>query len=287
LNYLGHAAREQGDHADARTWLEQSLALSEQLGDRKLSSKTLDGLGTVAHALGDHDLARLRYEQSLALARRVDNRYERAWALHNLGCLALDRGEYAAARAWLTQSLEVRDAYDHVGFVHMLAEFAALAAAEGMPTAALRLAGATAGLTQKTGILVQHSERGRYERWLAAARQALGEDVAAAAWAEGQQLLLDQAIACALAPRRPLVSAANTHATSPAAQACVQLTPRQCEVAALIAQGRSNRQIGAALVITERTVAAHVEHILNKLGFASRTQIGIWAAEHGLLVSGA
>ena len=61
-----------------------------------------------------------------------------------------------------------------------------------------------------------------------------------------------------------------------------QLTVRQREVAALIAQGRSNRQIGEVLVITERTVAAHVEHTLNKLGFASRTQIGVWAAEHGL-----
>jgi DNA-binding NarL/FixJ family response regulator len=51
------------------------------------------------------------------------------------------------------------------------------------------------------------------------------------------------------------------------------------------AHGRSNRQIGEALVITERTVAAHVEHILDRLGFASRTQIALWAAEHGLLVS--
>ena len=45
------------------------------------------------------------------------------------------------------------------------------------------------------------------------------------------------------------------------------------------------RQIGDALVITERTVAAHVEHILTTLEFTSRTQIGVWASEHGLLVS--
>jgi DNA-binding NarL/FixJ family response regulator len=36
-------------------------------------------------------------------------------------------------------------------------------------------------------------------------------------------------------------------------------------------------------VITQRTVAAHIEHILNKLGFASRTQVGVWAAEHHLV----
>jgi class 3 adenylate cyclase len=57
------------------------------------------------------------------------------------------------------------------------------------------------------------------------------------------------------------------------------LTEREHEVAALIARGLTNRQIAAELVITERTAASHVEHILDKLGFGSRTQIGVWAAE--------
>ena len=51
-------------------------------------------------------------------------------------------------------------------------------------------------------------------------------------------------------------------------------------MAALVAQGMSNRQIAERLVITERTVASHVEHILDKLSFGSRTQIGVWAAHH-------
>jgi DNA-binding NarL/FixJ family response regulator len=61
------------------------------------------------------------------------------------------------------------------------------------------------------------------------------------------------------------------------------LSPREREVAGLVARGLSNAQIAEQLVIGQRTVAAHVEHILNKLGFASRTQVGVWAAEHGLL----
>jgi DNA-binding NarL/FixJ family response regulator len=63
------------------------------------------------------------------------------------------------------------------------------------------------------------------------------------------------------------------------------LTPREQEVAALLARGLSNRQIAERLVITDLTVAAHVEHILDKLSFASRTQIGVWAAERGLVGS--
>jgi non-specific serine/threonine protein kinase len=60
------------------------------------------------------------------------------------------------------------------------------------------------------------------------------------------------------------------------------LTERQLEVARLIGQGRTNREIANELVLSERTAEHHVENILTKLGFTSRTQVGIWAAEHGL-----
>jgi DNA-binding CsgD family transcriptional regulator len=60
------------------------------------------------------------------------------------------------------------------------------------------------------------------------------------------------------------------------------LTEREREIAALIAEGKSNREIADKLVLSERTVITHVSSILNKLGFASRTQIAVWAAEQGL-----
>lgn len=64
------------------------------------------------------------------------------------------------------------------------------------------------------------------------------------------------------------------------------LTGREREVAALIAQGKSNREIAEALVLSNRTVEAHISHILSKLGFASRSQIAVWAAERGLAKDG-
>jgi non-specific serine/threonine protein kinase len=60
------------------------------------------------------------------------------------------------------------------------------------------------------------------------------------------------------------------------------LTAREAEVAALIAHGLSNREVAARLVVTPRTVASHVEHVLGKLGLRSRVQLGLWAAAHGL-----
>jgi DNA-binding NarL/FixJ family response regulator len=60
------------------------------------------------------------------------------------------------------------------------------------------------------------------------------------------------------------------------------LTRREREIAGLLAEGLSNREIGARLVITERTAQTHVCNVLAKLGFASRTQAALWAIEAGL-----
>jgi DNA-binding NarL/FixJ family response regulator len=58
------------------------------------------------------------------------------------------------------------------------------------------------------------------------------------------------------------------------------LTRRELEVALLIAEGKSNREIAVAFVIAERTVEGHVSNILSKLGFRSRTQVSIWVNEN-------
>jgi DNA-binding CsgD family transcriptional regulator len=60
------------------------------------------------------------------------------------------------------------------------------------------------------------------------------------------------------------------------------LTRRERAVAGLIAAGRSNREIGSELVISEGTVEVHVKHILSKLEFRSRSQVAVWASRHGL-----
>jgi DNA-binding CsgD family transcriptional regulator/class 3 adenylate cyclase len=75
-------------------------------------------------------------------------------------------------------------------------------------------------------------------------------------------------------------SPAGEHALP--APAAVPLTPREREVAVLLARGLTNRQIGAALVISAATAERHVVNIFNKLGFHSRSQLAAWVVEHGL-----
>ena len=68
----------------------------------------------------------------------------------------------------------------------------------------------------------------------------------------------------------------------PAWEAPEGLTPRECEVLALVADGRSNRQIGEALYISDRTVARHLTNIFHKIGVTSRTQAARYAIDRGM-----
>jgi RNA polymerase sigma factor (sigma-70 family) len=61
-----------------------------------------------------------------------------------------------------------------------------------------------------------------------------------------------------------------------------RLTEREREVLALVAEGKSNKEIAQALKVTERTVEFHVSNILSKLGLTSRVEAAVWAKEHGL-----
>lgn len=73
---------------------------------------------------------------------------------------------------------------------------------------------------------------------------------------------------------------------APASAASV-LTPREREVAALVARGSTNRAIAEALVISERTVETHIEHIMDKLGVRARSEIAVWAVTSGLVSAAA
>jgi DNA-binding CsgD family transcriptional regulator len=65
-----------------------------------------------------------------------------------------------------------------------------------------------------------------------------------------------------------------------------RITRREREIAALIAEGLTNAELGDRLTLTEGTIGNHVAHILRKLGLKSRTQIAVWAVERGLYRSG-
>ena len=111
-----------------------------------------------------------------------------------------------------------------------------------------------------------------HRRCEATTREAVGERAFAAAALRGASLTLTDLMAYALGEQMKEVK------SSPAVAA--PLTRREHEIAELVAQGLSNREIASKVVISQRTAEGHVEHILTKLGFTSRAQIAAWVAEH-------
>src|SRR5438270_247851 len=92
----------------------------------------------------------------------------------------------------------------------------------------------------------------------------------------GSALSLGQALADAAAFEP------SAGVTARQVEAGVPLSAREREVAALLAEGCSNRDIAERLVVSERTAENHVQHVLNRLGLRSRAQVAAWAIRNGL-----
>jgi non-specific serine/threonine protein kinase len=109
-----------------------------------------------------------------------------------------------------------------------------------------------------------------------AARDALGVDRYETQFRQGIQAPAGRIVLLATSDADDLKLAASGDAAS--GDATPALTRRESEIAALVAEGLSNREIGERLVISKRTVDAHVEHIYAKLGLSSRVQLTTWLA---------
>ena len=162
---------------------------------------------------------------------------------------------------------------------------AALEARAGEAARAARLAGAALELRSAAG----HPPLtgARLADLLGPARRALGEPMAAALLAEGRAMTAAEAVSYAVqppaggngaAPPAARRLGADTAATGRLGREVSTLTPRELEIARLIARGLSNRAIAEELVISQATVARHVANMLTKLGFNSRAQVAAWMA---------
>jgi non-specific serine/threonine protein kinase len=138
---------------------------------------------------------------------------------------------------------------------------------------AVRLAGASEAVRASIGAQPLPSVQSVAEPWLADARRRLKAQEADRAYREGLRMTTDSAVAFALGLFEP-----NQRRVAHAAAAGHGLSRRELQVATLVSEGHTNREIGKRLFISERTVDNHVEHILEKLQFRSRAQIGAWLA---------
>ncbi len=259
------------------------------------------GSGMLAVARGDNELALAQFTAALQMFSELDARPEMAGCLAGIGRVQLAAGELASAAASLASSLRLSVAAgQRLGIARGVEAVAGLAAAAGDAELAARLGGAANALRNAADPVRSAAGRARFDRVLASAERALGAADAARLLADGAALSQDQAVSLALAACAAGPSAANGadtavtrsgaaaadtrqlrsdgpyHVGRPAQPA---LTPREQEIARLIARGLSNRAIADELVISPATAARHVANILSKLHFSSRAQVAAWAAQ--------
>ncbi|MFD0479981.1 response regulator transcription factor [Nonomuraea thailandensis] len=158
------------------------------------------------------------------------------------------------------------------------------AAAQGRDVRAAHLIGAARMMRRLVEVTLEgfHAYHDAHRACESSLRSRLGEENYQKAVEAGATLDFDEAIAFALQESAtPRTEPAPVPASAPAlAPPFSTLTSRELEVAGLIAEGVRNKDIAARLVISQRTAEGHVEHILEKLGFTSRTQIAAWYVNH-------
>jgi len=284
LHNLGNMAREQGEPVRAADLYERSLAMQRSRGNTRGIALALASLAVVALDQSEYELAANLSEQSLELYQQIGAKSLRVTATNNLGYALQFLGDLeravAVQSACLRLAVEVSDkrgiAY---GLEGIASAFGAYTTNPRSAEQAARAFGAADGLRDAIQAPLPVTDLALNAPSMDSARTVLGDEAYQAAWRAGRTLPLNEVVAGVLAVAESLVSA--TPSTPDITHAQI-LSPREREVAILVASGMTNRQIAEQLGMAGRTVDTHVRNLLRKLTLSSRTDVAAWAAKHGL-----
>ncbi|HEX2150151.1 MAG TPA: LuxR C-terminal-related transcriptional regulator, partial [Actinomycetota bacterium] len=305
-DWAGWLAIRRQDFVAAEVFIREGLRISELIDDSVGIARALIGLAPmVVFQTGNHAEGRRLAEEGLERARLAGDPRITGGALTTLGALDLLRKDYAAAVRRLTEAVEVnrnpgnltgmamasvflgaalhgldRDEPAYEALDDALGWFQLVEDAVGMAMALELMAITGNHLSLETRLRVaaggaavlEKEEAGRppfwdYESWPEYYKEELGSrwDVL---WQQGAALPLERVVQLAR----------GTDRTGEEPKGWEKLTRREREVAALVAEGLSNREVAERLFISERTVESHVGSILSRLGFNSRAQVAVWMA---------
>jgi len=280
LSLNSFAAMSIGEYEQASAMLEEALPLLRESGDAYRIAMALNYVGDLARCERNYQQAQTAYEECISILRKIDAMGDLASALQNLGHTCLHLNDVERAKALFSESMTMhQEQGNRTGVTECLLGFAALAIASGLYAAGARLLASAAALGGQHITSEWAATRMEYEHYLEQAHVALVEKTFQAEQAAGQQLSLEQAVAYAQYVARKAAAVQQTR------QQFDQLTPREREVAMLIAQAKSNAEIAEELVVSKRTVESHIANIRSKLGFTERAQIVRWAIESDLAKS--
>ncbi len=268
------AANMAGDRPSSRRLLDEARLVAEGLDD-DLGATLLMYQAQALNGINDGDLGAVRSAASegARLSREAGDLYSLGMMLLNEGFAALMSGDLREAGQRLAEGLRIaRQLDDRVAQCHLLGGLGCCAAGAREPRRAAQLFGAMESLRAEAGATINAGMAPPLARAAASVTTVLGPSQFETEFKAGQQLSRDAAARLALGEAAP-AAAAVSHRESGGV-----LRQRETDVARLVADGLSNKEIGARLFISERTVESHVRSIMNKLGFNSRAQIAAWIA---------
>jgi non-specific serine/threonine protein kinase len=274
-HYLGMTLLAQGENAlqlgyyeIARERLEESLALARQDRDAFRTAHSLNTLGDLSRLEKEYSQAAGAYEDALKMMRELGAQRDEASLLSNLGFTYLYLGRVDQARCLFSESLATyQEQLNQPGMIECLIGLAAVSIEEGQPAAGVRLFAAAAVHSAQPTVSIWKATQMEYEHYFGLARRSLTEVSFRAEQKAGRALSLEEAVEYARTVQR------CDDDISPYSMKLDDLTMREREVAGLVAQGKSNREIADELVLSRRTVEKHIANILSKLGLANRSQI--------------
>lgn len=285
----GRQALYRGDLGVAMDLLERASAPMRELSNPHWLVWVLQALGLAAGTAGDIETAQACHEEVLSITQARGECEYRGRAMYLLSLTLWRRGDRERAAALCLEALQltplVEDQFAGAGCLESLA-WSAAASRRGERAAVL--SGAAEAMRQAMGLppVLIPTMLGDHQECRRLCRSILGDRRFEVAFAKGASLDFHDAIDFALGRGDGAgVSRAEMEAPTAPMRLVVPtgeppaLTRREREVADLVARGLTNRQIAETLVISQRTAEGHVERVLAKLGFGSRTQIAAWVAE--------
>lgn len=267
----GYAALIDDDMVVAAPLFAEAAARLDALGDHQsaLWSRYNHGLATAL--LGDLDAGREILRACISEYVERGEIYWRCWALWSLGAAEYLAGDLEQAAAACEEVLRHQAVVkDRAVLAFTLTVVAGVAAHRGQARRAARVFGAAAAAWRFLGTspLRFSAFTPSIDRDTEQVTRQLGPEVATAEFMAGYLMRVDDAIAEALDQAQP----------AGAAPVASPLTPRQMQVAEMVALGMTNREIAEHLVISLRTVETHVDHITTKLGLSNRVQLAAWVS---------
>ena len=275
--FLGHVARAVGQWDASADWHRRAEAGFRDGGHTNGVAWAWHDLGLLARDHGDLESAAELLRASLRDFRQLDHPWALAWSAWGLGTTLSAQGRLAEACPLLAEALQIyTDVNDPRGIAQCLEALAHVASERAHYETAARLIGAAAALRVRVAARQPDAEQARSSAVERVLVRALGPQDADTLMNAGRTMPAQQAADLAMAV------ALGTAPGDPDRSHQVPLTPRERQVAALVASGRTNRQIGRVLGISEKTAEVHLHHVMSKLDARSRAEVAAWAVTHHL-----